>query len=623
MPERRGALTNTATDSASTSSLSVTEYLASATILTGAIFVLIYLLPPQILVLGGIVVSSTVAVYTLVFTFITFDKQLPRWLSSVPVWPVLFLPVLLCWLFVITFDITLPLFDVVLFAALVLSSCTYWAIVPTALYQHVAEQNRSTTVTEWPEITVLVPAYNEEGYVGPCIESFLAADYPGDKLNIVVVDDGSSDETYAEARAYETPVPADSEPSERRLDEARTALKKGDADGAVTVAVETLADGLDASADTADYQTVFRTLQTSVTESTASDSSLDQMQAQYERAAFHQDGVTTQTAESFIATAERLLRAQHPTDQPAGCSVTVLQKENGGKYSALNHGLAHSTAELVVPVDADSIIAPDALKELVLTYESNPGASAVAGNVKVRNTGSMVTNVQALEYVIGINTFRRALDQLGLVQVVPGCLGMFERERITDLGGYSGDTITEDFDLTLSILKDGGEIRHSSNARVETEVPDTWADLYKQRVRWFRGNAQTVRKHWNIFTDTGFGSLHMVMTPYFVCSMVLVPILSFVVLGGVAWMVLTGSLVKFLALLSLFVFLQSLFSALAVLIEDADLSLVWYAPLTVFGYKQFLDVLLVKGMLDVIRGSKFSWTHAQRVKQRESSEPSD
>jgi len=105
--------------------------------------------------------------------------------------------------------------------------------------------------------------------------------------------------------------------------------------------------------------------------------------------------------------------------------------------------------------------------------------------------------------------------------------------------------------------------------------------------------------------------------------MVLVPILSFVVLGGVAWMVLTGSLVKFLALLSLFVFLQSLFSALAVLIEDADLSLVWYAPLTVFGYKQFLDVLLVKGMLDVIRGSKFSWTHAQRVKQRESSEPSD
>ena len=90
MTERRGALTNTATDSASTSSLSVTEYLASATILTGAIFVLIYLLPPQILVLGGIVVSGTVAVYTLVFTFLTFDEQLPRWLSSVPVWPVLF-----------------------------------------------------------------------------------------------------------------------------------------------------------------------------------------------------------------------------------------------------------------------------------------------------------------------------------------------------------------------------------------------------------------------------------------------------------------------------------------------------------------------------------------------------
>jgi cellulose synthase/poly-beta-1,6-N-acetylglucosamine synthase-like glycosyltransferase len=483
--------------------LSRSEYLVAATILLGAVLVLVYLLPYEILLLGAVVVLVASGAYTAVYLLIRAETRVLDGLPVSPVWLLFALPVVFSVVFVEVFDVYFPLVNGVLFVALLLSTFTYWLIVPGALYQHISERERRITVEEWPSVAVLVPAYNEEGYVGPCIDSFLDAEYPEEKLEMVVVDDGSTDRTFQEAVSH------------------------------------------------------------------------------------------------------------------ANEDVRVLQKPNGGKHSALNRGLEETDSELVVCVDADSKVEPGALKELVRTYRSDPETAAVAGNVRVENADSLVTRLQSLEYIIGINMFRRALDVLGFVKVVPGCLGMFERETVERVGGYSEDTVTEDFDLTLSLLKLGKQVRHSSKAVVETEVPETWRDLYSQRLRWFRGNAQTVFKHSNVFTDTGFGRLHLVMAPYFLLSMLVIPGLGFVVFGLILWMVLTGSLVQFLGLLALFTLLQALFCALAVLIEEDDLSLVVYAPLTIIGYKQFLDTLLAKGIFDVLTRDDLGWTHARRVRQRD------
>src|SRR5439155_452384 len=79
--------------------------------------------------------------------------------------------------------------------------------------------------------------------------------------------------------------------------------------------------------------------------------------------------------------------------------VLVLQKPNGGKASALNHGLASTDAEVIVVVDADSIVERDALAELVKPL-GDPSVGAVAGNVKVGNRSNLLGAMQHLEYVV-------------------------------------------------------------------------------------------------------------------------------------------------------------------------------------------------------------------------------
>jgi len=484
-------------------SLSRSELLGTAIILAGTALVLWYLLPPPLLALGGLIVGVTSVVYIGVFASLFSDGLFSALTPNVPVWVIFLLPIIISGLVISSFDVQFSLVNGILFVALLLSTCTYWLVVPTAVYQHYSTGSDSVHVDEWPSIAIVVPAFNEEGYVGDCIESCLTVEYPDHELEIVVVDDGSTDGTYEEAIEY--------------------------------------------------------------------------------------------------------------ADQ----GVTVYTKGNGGKNSALNTGIERTESDLIVCVDADSRIDSQSLKALVRRYDADPDTCAVAGNVRVANTGSAVTDLQSLEYIIGTNIFRRALDYLGLVQVVPGCLGLFDRELVSEVGMYSDDTLTEDFDLTLSLLKQGKNVRYSSDALVKTEAPGTWNDLYKQRVRWFTGNVQAVLKHNNIFRDPEFGYLHLFVTPYILFSMVIIPLLGVVVSGALIWMLLVGSVLKLLAILTLFVLIQTLFCTLAVLIEDGDLSLLKYAPLTIIGFKQFLDVILFKGALDVLRNQNVSWTHPTRMRHRE------
>src|SRR2546428_517778 len=90
--------------------------------------------------------------------------------------------------------------------------------------------------------------------------------------------------------------------------------------------------------------------------------------------------------------------------------VKVLHKENGGKASALNYGIAFAGGDIVVIVDADTIVGRQALKQVVKGFGRDEKVAAVAGNIKVRNRKNWITWCQALEYVAGIEIIRRAFD---------------------------------------------------------------------------------------------------------------------------------------------------------------------------------------------------------------------
>lgn len=301
----------------------------------------------------------------------------------------------------------------------------------------------------------------------------------------------------------------------------------------------------------------------------------------------------------------------------AGTDATVLQKENGGKHSALNKGLEAATNDIIVSIDADSWVAPDAFEKLIERFERNPEAGAVAGNVKVGNRGSFITNVQALEYIVGINTFRRAFDHVGLVSVVPGCLGAFRAETLRDIQGYSADTLTEDFDLTIEILKRGQSV-HMSEGVVYTSAPTTWRGLYRQRLRWFRGHVQTLRKHAHVFTDRGYGLLQRLVFPYAFLSMTLFPLLGIAVSVVIPLAIIQGEGLLMAQIAVFFLVLLALLSLLAIEIDGERRRLTVYAPLSIIGYKQFLDVILLKSLFDVFSGRKLQWTGAGRTPTEES-----
>ncbi|MEA2336320.1 MAG: poly-beta,6-N-acetyl-D-glucosamine synthase, partial [Thermoanaerobaculia bacterium] len=126
-----------------------------------------------------------------------------------------------------------------------------------------------------------------------------------------------------------------------------------------------------------------------------------------------------------------------------GVKVSVFRKENSGKADTLNYGIRRSKAPIVVCMDSDSRLTPDALRYAVRTF-ADPHVGAVAGNVKVINRHNIWTKLQALEYIEGLNIVRKAQAFWRSVNVIPGPIGIFRRQAIEATGGYDSDTFAED-----------------------------------------------------------------------------------------------------------------------------------------------------------------------------------
>ncbi|MDX1646997.1 MAG: glycosyltransferase [Longimicrobiales bacterium] len=171
----------------------------------------------------------------------------------------------------------------------------------------------------------------------------------------------------------------------------------------------------------------------------------------------------------------------------------VITKPNGGKATALNAGVAHSLHPLVMCMDADSYLDPKTLLRAARHFK-DPSVGAVAGNVKVENRTSLVTRLQALEYIEGLNMPRRAQGFIAAVNIVPGPVGLFRREALEEIGGYDADTFAEDADLTLKMMAAGWRVEYEDQSIAWTEAPESWRQLVQQRYRWTRGILQAIRK---------------------------------------------------------------------------------------------------------------------------------
>ena len=211
------------------------------------------------------------------------------------------------------------------------------------------------------------------------------------------------------------------------------------------------------------------------------------------------DGSNDSTLEVLNAYA-----AKHP-------EIVVLHKENGGKHTALNLGLQHSTSEVVGCLDADSFVAPNALKESVSLF-ADPKVMAVTPAIKVARAQTLIQRIQHAEY--GLSAFiRRTFSWMGSIFITPGPFSMFRRSVFDTLGPYREAHNTEDMEIALRMQAAGMHIENAPTAHVFTNAPRSYPALFRQRSRWTYGFLRNASDYRFMFFNPKYGTLGMFLLP--------------------------------------------------------------------------------------------------------------
>ncbi|MDO8593803.1 MAG: glycosyltransferase [bacterium] len=208
---------------------------------------------------------------------------------------------------------------------------------------------------------------------------------------------------------------------------------------------------------------------------------------------------------STDATREAMARfREHP-------QVRIINKENGGKHTALNAGIALTRAELVGCLDADSFVEPDALREIIACFD-DPQVVAATAAMSVHKPGNILQHMQNAEYTFGI-TLRHAFASVNGLYVTPGPFSFYRRAIVEKLGGFRYGHQTEDMEMALRIQHAGYGIENAPRARVYTKAPATIASLVKQRTRWISGFLRNILGEYRSLIGSRHGVLGFLVLP--------------------------------------------------------------------------------------------------------------
>jgi cellulose synthase/poly-beta-1,6-N-acetylglucosamine synthase-like glycosyltransferase/peptidoglycan/xylan/chitin deacetylase (PgdA/CDA1 family) len=294
-------------------------------------------------------------------------------------------------------------------------------------------------------------------------------------------------------------------------------------------------------------------------------------------------------------------------------NVRVVRVPAGGKAAALNAGLALASNDLVVMVDADTVVAPDAVHRLVQPF-ADPRVGAVAGNVKVGNRNTVIGRWQHIEYVIGFNLDRRLYDTLGCMPTVPGALGAYRRDAVRQAGGMSHSTLAEDTDLTMALQRAGWRVVYQESAIARTEAPSTVPQLWRQRYRWSYGTMQAMWRHRRSIVDRGrsgrFGRRGLPFIALFTVILpLLAPVLDIFALYGVFFLDRAEAAIAWLAVLAV----QLVTAVLAFRLDREPLRPLWALPLQQLVYRQIMYLVLVHSAATALSGGTLKWQKLRRT----------
>jgi biofilm PGA synthesis N-glycosyltransferase PgaC len=212
----------------------------------------------------------------------------------------------------------------------------------------------------------------------------------------------------------------------------------------------------------------------------------------------------------------------------------VHLEENSGKASALNVGALLSSHEILVCIDSDAVLEEHAMTWLVSHFIDSPRVAAVTGNPRIRNRSTLLGKIQVGEFSSIIGLIKRAQRIYGRIFTVSGVVTAFRKSALQRVGFWSTDIITEDIDVSWRLQLDHSDIRYEPNALCWILVPETYSGLWKQRLRWAHGGAETAMRYTRKLFDWKSRRMWGVFAEYLfsiIWSYVLVAILILWVLG--------------------------------------------------------------------------------------------
>ena len=299
-------------------------------------------------------------------------------------------------------------------------------------------------------------------------------------------------------------------------------------------------------------------------------------------------------------------------------SVRVFTKPNGGKASALNFGIGQSVAEYVICIDADTKLLSDAVSKLMMhfgdiQYPKDKKVGAVAGNVKVGNTVNLLTRWQSIEYISSQNFDRKAFAYVNAITVVPGAIGAFRKSALQEAGGFTTDTLAEDCDLTIRLLRCNYIIANENSAIAMTEAPETVKMFIKQRFRWSFGVMQTFWKNRDMLFNTDNKALGWIAQPnilvfqYIIPS--IIPLADFFMLVGL----ITGNAARIGTYYLVFMIVDLGVAILAFSFEKEKLTkLFWLIPQRLV-WRWLMWSVLFKSFRRAVKGELQNWGVLKRT----------
>jgi biofilm PGA synthesis N-glycosyltransferase PgaC len=403
-------------------------------------------------------------------------------------------------------------------------------------------------------VSVIAPVFNEETVVLPAVRSLLALSYP--KLEVIVVDDGSTDGTLA------------------------------------TLVAE-----------------------------------------------FH-----LKPRQVFMRSHLAAMRTRTIYRSDTEPSLIVVSKDNGGKADAMNCGINVARFRYLCCVDGDTVFAPDALlgtmaviardPERILAAASlfgvsrHPEAVGLGERGTARTDGHLLTEFQHLDLLRSFVVYRAAWSRLACMMCVPGGFGVWRRDVILEMGGFSSAFSCEDIEMTFRIheryLRERRPYRIISLPTMvaRTEGPTSVRALVNQRARWQRVTMETIWHYRGMLGRPRYGTVGLVGMPWYLLSEGLAPLLQLLALFTLAVAGAFGILgwTEYLLLVGLMIFAFAIPTTVAVMLHDAGfrdyrlsalVRMLALGPVDFLAYRPIIVYAGIRGSWEFLRGRK-EWTSVER-----------